>query len=119
MSALTVESLNNIIIAENTAQNIPAMATVVNLGVSFLHLKLTEKTEKPIEDIIPNTNPRIVFSPELSIAIIKIPIAAIAIATQTLFEISSLKNIKPSNAVIKGIAAKHNNVTAAEVFVIE
>ena len=31
----------------------------------------------------------------------------------------SFKNKKPSNAVIKGIAAKHNNVTAAVVFVID
>ena len=30
-----------------------------------------------------------------------------------------LKNKKPKNAVIKGIAAKHNKVIAAEVFVID
>ena len=41
------------------------------------------------------------------------------IATQTFKEIFSCKNRKPKKAVIKGIAAKHNNVTAAEVFVID
>ena len=35
----------------------PASATVVNLGVSFLHLNVTEKTEKPIEEVIPKIRP--------------------------------------------------------------
>ena len=106
-------------VPETTAQNIPAIATVVNFGVSFLHLKVIEKTEKPIEDIIPKTNPIIVFFPVLSIAIIRIPIAAIIIDAHTLNEMASFKNKNPSNAVINGIAAKHNKVTAAEVLVIE
>ena len=38
-------------------QNNPAIATVVNFGVSFLHLKVTENTEKPIEDVIPKAKP--------------------------------------------------------------
>ena len=38
-----------IAIEEKTTQKNPAKATVVNLGVSFLHLNVTEKTEKPIE----------------------------------------------------------------------
>ena len=42
---------------ENTAQKAPAKATVVNFGVSFLHLSVTEKTEKPKADIIPNKRP--------------------------------------------------------------
>ena len=44
-------------------QNKPATATVVNLGVSFLHLRVTEKTEKPIDDAIPKRKkpPTIVF----------------------------------------------------------
>ena len=46
-----------IAIDEKTTQKKPAKATVVNLGVSFLHLNVTEKTEKPIEDVRPNTNP--------------------------------------------------------------
>jgi len=32
---------------ENKKQNKPAIATVVNVGVCFLHLRLTEKIEKP------------------------------------------------------------------------
>ena len=42
---------------ETTAQKAPANATVVNFGVSFLHLKLTEKIEKPSADSIPNKKP--------------------------------------------------------------
>jgi hypothetical protein len=49
--------LDKIIIVANTKQKNPAKATVVNFGVSFLHLKDTENTENPIEDVIPNTNP--------------------------------------------------------------
>ena len=37
-------------------QNKPAIATVVNFG-AFLHLKVTENTENPIDDVIPKTNP--------------------------------------------------------------
>ena len=36
-----------------------------------------------------------------------------------MIEIFSFKNRKPSSAVIKGIAAKHNKVTAAVVLVID
>ena len=46
-----------ITIDENTIQKNPAKATVVNFGVSFLHLSVTEKTEKPIEEVKPNTKP--------------------------------------------------------------
>ena len=42
---------------ENMQQNNPAIATVVNLGVSFLQRKDTEKIEKPIEDVIPKRKP--------------------------------------------------------------
>ena len=38
-------------------QNKPATATVVNFGVSFLHLKVTEKIENPIDDVSPKTKP--------------------------------------------------------------
>ena len=114
-----VKSLEMIITAEKKQQNNPAIATVVNFGVSFLHLKDIEKTEKPTEDAIPKIKPVKVFLPVLSNDIIKIPIVAIAIAIQTFVEIVSFKNKKPSNAVINGIAARHSNVTAAEVFVIE
>ena len=108
-----------IIIPEKTQQNNPAIATVVNFGVSFRHLSVIEKTAKPTDERSPNTKPKKVFVPVLSIAIIKIPTAAIDIETQTFVEIVSFKNIKPSNAVINGIAARHKRVTAAEVLVIE
>ena len=48
---------NKIITVAKIKQNNPATATVVNLGVSFLHLKVTEKTEKPTEEVIPKINP--------------------------------------------------------------
>ena len=113
------KSLKIIITAEKKQQNKPAIATVVNFGVSFLHLKDMEKTEKPIEDAIPKIKPVKVFLPVLSIDIIIIPKAATDIAIQTFTEIVSFKNKKPSNAVINGIAAKQSSVTAAEVLVIE
>ena len=47
-----------------------------------------------------------------------IPIVAVIIEIHTLKEICSFKNMKASNAVKKGIAAKHNKVMAAVVFVI-
>ena len=106
-------------IDEKTTQKNPAKATVVNLGVSFLHLKDTEKTEKPIEAVRPNTNPIKDFSLVLPSAIISIPAVAITIEIQTFKEIFSFKNKKANNAVKKGIAAKHSNVTAALVLVIE
>ena len=108
-----------IAIDANTTQKNPAKATVVNLGVSFLHLKDTEKTEKPIEAVRPNTNPIKDFSLVLPSAIITIPVVAITIEIQTFKEIFSFKNKKANNAVKKGIAAKHSNVTAALVLVIE
>ena len=102
-----------------TKQKRPAKATVVNLGVSFLQRNETEKTEKPTEEVKPKTNPIKEFWPELPIAIINIPTVAIKIAIQTLIEIFSFKNKKASNAVKKGMAAKHSKVIAALVFVIE
>ena len=100
-------------------QKNPANAVVVNFGVSLRHLKLTENTANPIEDVIPKTNPINDASDVLPTAIIPIPIVAINIDIQTFKEIFSLKNKKASSAVKKGIAAKHNKVIAALVFVIE
>ena len=100
-------------------QKKPANATVVNFGVSFLHRKVTEKIEKPIEDVIPNINPIKELFPELPKAIIAIPIVAINMDIHTLKDILSFKNKKANNAVKKGIAAKQSKVTAAEVLVIE
>ena len=52
-------------------------------------------------------------------AITTIPKVATNIAIHTVNEILSLKNKNPKSAVIKGIAAKHSNVTAAVVLVID
>ena len=102
-----------------TKQNSPAIATVVNFGVSFLHLRVTENTEKPIEEVIPKIKPIKEFFPVFPKAIIIIPIAAIKIEIQTFKEILSFKNIKANKAVKKGMAAKHKRVIAALVLVIE
>ena len=100
-------------------QKKPAKAVVVNLGVSFRHLKVTENTEKPIEEVIPKTKPIKDVSVLLPTAIIPIPNVAITIDIQTFKEIFSFKNKKANKAVKKGIAAKQSKVTAALVFVIE
>ena len=112
-------SVSTNITIETIAQNKPAIATVVNLGVSFLHLKDTEKTEKPNAEASPNNNPNNVPAEKLPIAITIIPIDANTIAIQTFKEIFSCKNKKPKKAVINGIAARHSKVTAAEVLVID
>ena len=112
-------SLVKITIAATTKQNKPANATVVNFGVSLFHLKVTEKTEKPIEEVIPNISPNKEFLSVFPKAIIIIPTVAIIIATQTLSEIFSFKNKKPSKAVKNGIAARQSKVIAALVFVME
>ena len=108
-----------IITIENKKQNKPATATVVNFGVSFLHLNETEKIENPKADDIPNIKPLIDPNEALSNAIIPRPIVATIIAIQILKDIFSLKNKKPNNDVIKGIAAKHNKVIATLVLVID
>ena len=100
-------------------QKIPATATVVNFGVSFRHLNDTEKIEKPIAETKPNIKPSIESNESLPNAIIIMPIEATNIAIQTLIDIFSFKNKKPNKAVIKGIAAKHNNVIATVVLVID
>ena len=112
-------SVSTNITVETIAQINPAIATVVNFGVSGLHLKDTEKMENPTADKIPNKRPKNVPLLVLPKAIIIIPIAAIVIAIQTFVEILSFRNKKPKNAVINGMAARHNKVIAAEVFVID
>tara|TARA_Y100000591_G_C21514667_1_gene536374 strand:- start:99 stop:434 length:336 start_codon:yes stop_codon:yes gene_type:complete len=107
------------IIAAKIKQKKPENATVVNLGVSVLHLSVTEKTEKPIVDVIPKTKPTTELLSELPNAIIIIPIVAIKIEIQTFNEIFSFKNKKARSAVKKGIAARQSKVIAAEVLVIE
>ena len=97
-----------IIIEAKITQKNPATAVVVNVGVSLRHLKETENTENPTEDVIPKIKPTIVFWLSVPIAIIDIPIVAIIIDIQTFKVIFSLKNKKANRAVKKGIAAKHN-----------
>ena len=92
---------------------------VVNFGVSFRHLNVTEKTANPIEEVIPKANPIREASEVLPKAIIPMPIVAIKIEIQTFKEICSFKNKKANKAVKKGIAAKQSKVIAALVFVIE
>ena len=113
------KSLFKIIITEKITQNNPAKAVVVNLGVSFRHLNDTENTEKPIDEVSPKINPTKEVWEVLPTAIIPIPIVAIIIEIHTFKEIFSFKNKKANRAVKKGIAAKHNKVIAALVFVIE
>ena len=108
-----------IIIVAKTKQNRPANAVVVNFGVSFRHLNVTENTANPNEDVIPNANPIKEVSALFPTAIIPIPIVAIKIDIQTFREIFSFKNKKAIKAAKKGIAARHSNVIAALVFVIE
>ena len=112
-------SLDKITIVANTKQKRPAKAAVVNFGVSFLHLKVTEKTEKPIEETIPNIRPNKEPFSVLPKAIITIPKVAMMMATQTLTDIFSFKNKKPNKAVKNGIAAKQSKVMAALVLVME
>ena len=59
-------SLIKITLPENIRQINPAVATVVNLGVSFLHRNVTEKIENPSEDTKPRTTPLKVFVPKVS-----------------------------------------------------
>ena len=107
------------IIAAKTKQKKPEKATVVNLGVSVLHLKVTEKTENPIDESIPKIKPITELEPELPNAIIIIPTVAIKIEIQTFNVIFSLRNKKAKSAVKKGIAARQSKVIAADVLVIE
>jgi hypothetical protein len=104
---------------ETTTQNKPAIATVVNLGVFFFHLNVTEKIEKPTAEASPNNNPVKDPKDTLPKAIIATPIEATTIDIQTPNEICSFKKRKPNNAVMKGIAAKHKRVIAALVLVID
>ena len=68
--------MTKIIIVANIKQNNPATATVVNLGVSFLHRNETEKIEKPIDEVIPKRNPTKEFFSVFPKAMIIIPIDA-------------------------------------------
>ena len=92
---------------ETTTQNKPAIATVVNLGVFFFHLNVTEKIEKPTAEASPNNNPVKDPKDTLPNAIIATPIEATTIDIQTPNEICSFKKRKPNNAVMKGLSLIH------------
>ena len=97
----------------------PAIDTVVNFGVCLLHRRVTENIAKPNAEANPKIRPIIDPVFLFPTAIITIPMAASIIVSQTLNEIFSLRNKKLNKAVMNGIAAKHNNVIAADVFVID
>ena len=86
-------SLNIKTIKEKVAQNNPATATVVKVGVFFLHLNETEKIEKPNEDKRPIARPKKVPIYLLVKAIKVIPIAAIIIDVKVMVETFSLRKI--------------------------
>ena len=60
------------IIIENIQQNNPAIATVVNFGVSFFHLNETEKIENPRADANPYIKPSSDPIEKLSNAILQV-----------------------------------------------
>ena len=112
-------SLNNKTKRETAAQKIPAIATVVNFGVFFLHLRETVNPAKPNDESNPLTKPNSVPSPLLSNDINIMPAAAIIMAIKVVVEIFSFKKTYAKIAAMKGIAANIIMVTAAVVVVIE
>ena len=104
---------------EKTAHKSPAKETVANFGVCLLHLRETEKIANPEAEVRPKINPPIDPIFLTPTAIIIKPIAARIMVNHTLKEIFSFKNRNPNKAVINGIAARQESVTAAEVFVID
>ena len=76
-----------IIYAETPAQIKPARETVVNCGVSFLHLSEIEKIEKPIAETKPNKSPIVDPKEALPKAIMPKPIVAVKMAIQTFKDI--------------------------------
>ena len=91
-----------IIIKENKQQNRPAIATVVNFGVFFLHLRETVNPAKPNDESNPFNKPNKVPSILLSNDMKIIPAAAIVIAINVVFEIFSFKKTYAKIAATKG-----------------
>ncbi len=112
-------SLNNKTRRATAAQKIPAIATVVNFGVFFLHLRETVNPAKPNDESNPLIKPNSVPSPLLSNDINIMPAAAIIMAIKVVVEIFSFKKTYAKIAAMKGIAANIIIVTAAVVVVIE
>ena len=115
----TVLSLNNKTKIETMTQKIAEMATVVNFGVFFLHLRETVNPAKPNDESNPLTKPNTVPVSLLSNDINITPVAAIIMAINVVFEIFSFKKTYAKIAAMKGIAASIKRVTAVEVDVIE
>ena len=113
---LSLNSRTKIATAE---QNIPAIATVVNFGVFFLHLRETVNPAKPNEESNPLIKPNNVPSPLLSKDINIIPAAATDIDMSVVLEIFSFRKIYAKIAATNGWVASIIIVTAAEVVVIE
>ena len=95
-------SLNNKTKIATIEQNIPAIATVVNFGVFFLHLRETVNPAKPNEESNPLIKPNSVPSPLLSKDINIIPAAATDIAISVDLEIFSFKKIYAKIAATNG-----------------
>ena len=89
----TLLSLKNITNKEIIAAKIPAIDTVVSLGVFFFHLRVTVNTAKPKEDTKPLTRPKSVPVWILSKHINIIPAAAIIMAIKVVLDIFSFKKI--------------------------
>ena len=115
----TVLSLNYKTKIESMTQKFAEMATVVNFGVFFLHLRETVNPAKPNDESNPLTKPNTVPVSLLSNDINITPAAAIIIAINVVFEIFSFKKTYAKIAAMKGIAASIKRVTAVEVDVIE
>ena len=90
----TLSLVNKITQRAKIEQNIPATATVVNLGVFFLHLRETVNPAKPNDESKPLTSPNKVPSPLLSNARKITPIAAIDIAVKVEKKFFPLKRYK-------------------------
>ena len=98
----TVLSLNNKTKIETMTQKIAEMATVVNFGVFFLHLRETVNPAKPNDESNPLTKPNNVPVSLLSNDINIIPAAAIIMAINVVFEIFSFKKIYAKIAATNG-----------------
>ena len=109
----------SIIINENKAQKIPAKTTVVNFGVSGRQRIVTVYNAKPKADRNPTSAPMAEPLIESLMIIIITPIKAKTIVIKVILLNVSFKIKYPTIAAINGIEANINNVTAADVKVIE
>ena len=94
--------MNNKTKIATAEQKIPAIATVVNFGVFFFHLRETVNPAKPNDESNPLIKPNSVPSPLLSNDINIIPAAAIIMAINVVFEIFSFKKTYAKIAATNG-----------------